>query len=239
MNAVSVRNLNVRFDNQVILERLSFNIPQKSITAIIGPNGSGKTTLLKAMLGLIPYQGEVLILGKEISQSFEKIAYVPQRFSFDKSFPITVDEFLNLEISKQGRKKSNINTKLKEVGMEKSGQQLLGQLSGGQLQRVLIAKSLLNNPKILFLDEPAAGIDLKGERSFYELIKHLNEEHGVTIILVSHEMDIVYNYATSVVCLNKQMLCFGKPKKVLTDQMLKQLYDENITLYQHKVDKHG
>ncbi len=236
MNAVSTDNLTVRYGDQVILDRLSFAIPQKSITAIIGPNGSGKTTLLKALLDLIPHQGTVRILGTALRHARSDIGYVPQRFTFDASFPITVTEYISLAQNKKDQ--TAIDTQLTEVGMQNQNQQLLGQLSGGQLQRILVAKALVNQPKILFLDEPAAGIDISGERNFYELIQHLNEEHGVTILVVSHEIDIVYKYATQVICLNKQMLCMGKPQEVLTSDTLKNLYGQETSLYQHAYDKH-
>lgn len=239
MPAVSVKKLTVKYDNRVILDNLSFDIPEGSITAIIGPNGSGKTTLLKALLGLIPYKGTVEILKTTSAQARTKIGYVPQRFTFDKSFPITVKEFLSFTLPANTKDKNTlIDCQLQEVGMFSEKDNILGALSGGQLQRVLIARALLNNPKIIFLDEAAAGIDVKGERNFYDLIKHLNEKHGVTIIFISHEIDIVHSYATQVLCLNRQMLCFGRPDEVLNETNLKQLFDANISLYQHKYHKH-
>ncbi len=236
MNVASVKNLTVKYGHHLILDNLSFTILEKSITAIIGPNGSGKTTLLKAMLDLIPFQGTVRILGTSLRQARSDIGYVPQRFSFDTSFPITVTEYLTLAQKKKNQ--SAIDTQLEEVDMRDRSQQLLGELSGGQLQRVLVAKALLNQPRILFLDEPAAGIDIGGERNFYELIQHLNQTHGVTILVVSHEIDIVYKYATQVLCLNKRMLCMGKPREILTSDTLRQLYGQEASLYQHAYDKH-
>jgi zinc transport system ATP-binding protein len=238
MDAISVNNLSVELGRNKILTQLSFNIPEKSITAIIGPNGCGKTTLMKAMLGLIPYTGEVMVLNTSVKKALDHISYVPQRFNFDRTFPITVNEFLHLEPNSKYRSTTNIKEKLKEVGMQNSEDNLLGVLSGGQLQRILIAKALLNNPSVLFMDEPAAGIDIKGERNFYELIQHLNKEHNVTIILVSHEIDIVYRYATHVVCLNKKVLCFGKPTDILTSDTIKKLYNEDVEIYQHLSHKH-
>ncbi|MFC1687700.1 metal ABC transporter ATP-binding protein [Patescibacteria group bacterium] len=238
MIAVSVKNLSIHFNGVKVIENLTFDIPVKSISAIIGPNGCGKTTLIKAILGLIPYSGSVSILNKKPSEILKKIGYVPQRFTFEKTFPITIKEFLELE--HRGHKNVNrkILEKLNEVGMSSTHNKLLGQLSGGQLQRVLIAKALLNEPEILFLDEPAAGVDIKGERNFFELLKHLNKDHGVTIVFISHEVDIVHKYATQVLCLNKKLICIGKPHDILTDKTLKELYDINITLYKHDYQKH-
>ena len=204
-----------------------------NICAVIGPNGSGKTTLLKAILGLIEIKaGEIEILGKKINEVLENISYVPQRFAFDKTFPITVAEFMELSFRK-GVNKKIVNERLQEVDMLKFTNYLLGSLSGGQLQRVLIARSLLNNPKILFWDEPASGIDIGGEKTFYQLAKHLNEVHKITIILVSHELDIVYKFANQVICLNKKLICQGVPEKILTSESIKELYGP-VSLYKHE-----
>lgn len=238
MNVIKTENLTVRYDDRVILDRLTFGIPEGSITAIIGPNGSGKTTLLKALLNLIPFEGKIEIFGRPLPEVRQFIGYVPQRFQFDKTFPITVQEFMSLEPQKAKVTKEQIDSSLIEAGMSDAHDVQLGKLSGGQLQRVLIAKTLLKHPRLLFLDEPSAGIDIQGERNFYDLVQHLNQRHQVTVILVSHEIDIVHSYATQVICLNKQMLCIGKPHDILTDKTLKLLYDDNISVYQHKFHKH-
>jgi len=233
MKIVEVKNLTVSYDNNIVLSNISFEIEAGSICAIIGPNGSGKTTLLKAILGLIEIkQGEIKILGKNIKQVLDKISYVPQRFSFDKTFPITVEEFMALSLAKDGSRKL-IAEKLQELEMHKTKNQLLSELSGGQLQRVLIARSLLNNPKILFWDEPISGIDIGGERTFYQLAKHLNQDHKITIVLVSHELDVVYKFANQVVCLNKKLICQGLPEKVLTPDKISELYGP-VSLYKHQ-----
>lgn len=238
MAAVSVKNLSIHFNGVKVIQNLTFDIPKKSISAIIGPNGCGKTTLIKAMLGLIPYSGSVSIFNKKPSEILKRIGYVPQRFTFEKTFPITIKEFLELEHRGHKNVNKKILEKLNEVGMSATHNKLLGQLSGGQLQRVLIAKALLNEPDILFLDEAAAGVDIKGERNFFELLKHLNKDHGVTIVFISHEVDIVHKYATQVLCLNKDLICIGRPNDVLTDKTLKELYNVNITLYKHTYNKH-
>ncbi len=237
MPAIQVKNLTAKYGDLIILDKLSFSIENNSICAVIGPNGSGKTTLLKAMLGLIPFSGEVLILNNKPSAVRPNLAYVPQRFTFDKTYPITVAEFLKLSLD-NGHKNADVNIYLKEVGLLNSEKKLLGELSGGQLQRILIARALVNEPKIIFFDEPAAGIDISGERNFYDLIKHLNQEHGLTVVLVSHEIDIVFQYATQVICLNKKLICTGRPQKVINNETLKSLYGQDIALYHHKYPKH-
>ncbi len=237
MLAVQVKNLTVKYGNLTVLERLNFTVEEKSICAVIGPNGSGKTTLLKALLGLIPSDGEISILDKKPSLARQDIAYVPQRFSFDKTYPITVGEFLKLSLDDKHRN-SDTNIPLKEVGLSGKQDLILGKLSGGQIQRVLIARALVNEPKIIFFDEPVSGIDITGEKNFYDLIKHLNTEHDVTVVLVSHEIDIVFQYASQVICLNRKLICTGKPENVINENTLKSLYSQDVALYQHKYPKH-
>ncbi len=233
MKVVEVKNLTVAYDNNVVLHDISFDIEAENICAVIGPNGSGKTTLLKAILGLAPIEeGKIKIFGKTIKEALSQISYVPQRFTFDKTFPITVEEFMALSLRPRN-KKNLIDEKLNELEMLEVKNQLLGSLSGGQLQRVLIARSLLNDPLILFWDEPISGIDIGGERTFYQLARHLNQDHKITIILVSHELDVVYKFANQVVCLNKKLICQGVPEKVLTSEKIAELYGP-ISLYKHQ-----
>jgi len=216
-----------------ILQDVSFSIPQGSIAAIIGPNGSGKTTLLKILLGfLFPQQGKVWILGKTPQQARGDVAYVSQRFSFDKSFPITVLEFLQLSHPQCAKEK--IVQYLSHLKIAETLNMKLGSLSGGQLQRVLIERAMLGDPKILFLDEPAAGIDIGGEQPFYELVLHLHREHGSTVIMVSHELDVVANYAGLVLCLNRKLVCQGKPEQALSPETLRELYGKEVALYHHR-----
>ncbi len=219
--------------DEPILQDVSLSIPQGSIAAIIGPNGCGKTTLLKVLLGFLsPQTGMVRVLGKTPQQARGEVAYVPQRFTFDKSFPITVLEFLQLSHPDSSQEK--IAQYLGHLDIAETLRMKLGSLSGGQLQRVLIERSMLGDPKILFFDEPAAGIDVAGEQTFYELVLHLHREHGCTIVMVSHELDVVANFADLVLCLNHKLICQGKPEHVLTPDTLKRLYGKDVGLYQHK-----
>jgi len=228
---IQTKGVSVSFGSNEVLRNISLTVNKGEIVALIGPNGSGKSTLIKAILGLVDYSGEIKILNQPTKKILGRIGYVPQHFAFDKTFPLTVVEFLTLSCSKQTI--TNIPHALKEVEMSRQSDQLLGELSGGQLQRVLIARALLNQPEILFLDEPTTGIDIEGEKDFYEIISHQNKEHGVTIVMISHEINMVYKFATQIICLNKDLLCMGAPKDTITDEVLRQLYGEQVEITKH------
>jgi len=230
--AIEVKNLTVSYNNDQVLEDISLSIPKGSIAVIIGPNGSGKTTLLKAMLGLVSAtSGSVSVLGSTPDKVVGKVGYVPQRFDFDKTFPITVSEFLRFSCPTCSEEKfTEYLTHLEIKSMENA---LIGNLSGGQLQRVLIVRAMLHQPEILYLDEPASGIDIGGEKNFFQLISHIHKEHGTTIVMVSHEIDFVYSFADQVICVNRQLLCSGTPPQALTPEMLRKLYGKDITAYPH------
>jgi len=210
---------------------VSFSVMEGSITMLIGPNGSGKTTLLKGMVGLLqPQQGTVFIHGKKPKDVRHSIGYVPQRMDFDHSFPITVMEFLQ---SSYGGSWQEIEDVLESLDSGHLMQSLIGTLSGGQLQRILIARSLLGKPKILFLDEPVSGIDVGGEENFYELMKEIQRRHRVTIVMVSHEIHLVSQIADQVVCVNQKMLCNGAPAEILSSEVIDSLYGHKVSSYTH------
>ena len=214
---------------QMALENINAVITEGEIVSIIGPNGSGKTTLIKCILGLLPYTGRILLFEKESKKAFADIGYVPQRFSFDRHFPLTVAELLKLA----SQDKKDIAASLREVDMHKCIHHKLGELSGGQLQRVLIARAIVNRPKLLILDEPTSGIDREGESNFYEIIKAQNQTYGTTVVMVSHEINMVYAYATQVICLNKSLICAGSPREVITKDSMARLYGENVAAQKH------
>jgi zinc transport system ATP-binding protein len=230
---IQVKNLSVVYGHQTILSHVSFDVKHGEIAAVIGPNGSGKTTLIRAILGLIPFDGEILIDGQLPSHVRSHVGYVPQRFRFDPDFPITVREYLDL--SKTHVHKYEYAHKLKEVGLETSIlHKPLGSLSGGQLQRVLIAQATIDHPTLLILDEPSTGIDIVGEEQFYELLKSQRDQHGTTVILVSHDIAVVSNVVDQVICVNKRLVCFGPPRQALTQEKLSELYGKkDASLYSH------
>jgi len=229
---IKIDHLSVRYDGQEVLKDLSLNIQKGEIIAVIGPNGSGKTTFIRAILGLIPYQGMIQIDGQPVKASLTKIGYVPQAFSFDRSIPMTVGEFLTLSFKKVPSRK--LKHALLEVDMRQYENHLIGSLSGGQFQRVLIARSILNDPLILVLDEATSEIDMAGSKSFYDIIAHLNKVHETTVILVSHEIQMIYKFADHIICLNRELICYGKPKEAITKEVLERLYGQDIRFQEHR-----
>lgn len=231
--AIFAENVSIKYGENTVVDNVSFSIEQGKIAAIVGPNGSGKTTLMKAILGLVPSRGEIIVLGQHLHDVRSRIGYVPQRFTFDRDFPITVEEFLNLARSNQCAV-SRITTVIKEVGLTPLVlHKHLGNLSGGQLQRVLIAQAILHDPAILFLDEPATGIDVVGETAIHDVIEHLNKEHGTTVLMVSHDIAMISTLVDQVLCLNKKLLCSGPPKKALTQKSLGDLFGSHHSFYEH------
>lgn len=230
--AVEVNNVSFSYEkgNDVVKD-ISFSIPEKSTTMLIGPNGSGKTTLLKLMVGLlVPTSGDVQVYGDKPKDKRDSIGYVPQKLYFDQTFPITVMEFL--QFSSNGSQEDILKV-LENLGIKELAQSLIGALSGGQLQRTLIVRSLLGNPKILFLDEPVSGIDAGGEQNFYDLIRDVKEKHNVTVVMVSHEVHLVSRIADQVICINKEMLCSGSPDQALLPEVVEKLYGKDVSLYKH------
>lgn len=230
---IKAENLNFQYGNFPVLKDISFSVGKGEIISLIGPNGSGKTTLLKLIIGVLePSSGRVRIDGKKPLEIRSHIGYVPQKFDFDRNIPLSVREFMALnECGHRGHGRENISKKLSEVGLEKSEDKKLGELSGGQFQRVMIARALLHEKDILAFDEPLAGIDIAGGSTIYDLITRLNREKKVTTLIVSHELNVVNRYSSYVLCLNNKICCMGKPAEVLTPETIKSLYGEQAGLY--------
>jgi len=231
---LKVENLSVEFNDHQVIKDLNFSVNKGDVLAIVGPNGAGKSVLFRALLGLIPYFGNINWAPNI------KVSYVPQRFNIDREIPLSVAEFFKFKTTNNEK----IINALREVGLsdpqhddfhlkEHVLKQRLGWLSGGQMQRVLIAWAMLDNPDVLLFDEPTSGIDIGGEETIYNLLKKLNEDHKMTILLISHELNIVYKYATSVMCINKEMICYGAPNEVLDPAALAKLYGGHASFYKH------
>jgi zinc transport system ATP-binding protein len=232
MSFIDVKNMTVTFGGNAIVRDVTFGLDRGDVASIIGPNGSGKTTLVRAMLGLVAHSGEVLLEGRPLRNQLGRVGYVPQRFDFDRTFPLSVNEFLELPVARPDAKwREEV---LREFSVDILLQKKLGTLSGGQMQRVLIASALLKKPEILILDEPTSGVDVEGVASFYELVRHINVEHKMTVLLISHEVNMVSTTSTKVVCLNKDLVSCGEPRKAITPETLEKLYGEDFELRQHK-----
>ncbi len=241
--AVEVRGLRVNFGDVAVLRGVNLRVPQGQIVALIGPNGSGKTTLLRCLLGLQKFsEGEVKIFGeRNLDKALPRVGYVPQRLSLERSFILSVREFLALRL-RQTRNwffKSHreldelIKPSLVHIGVENILDRPIAQLSGGQLQRVLIAFALLHKPELLLLDEPTAGVDTPGEETFYDLIASVQRQQKLTVILVSHDLSMVYSHASRVYALNGVICCEGPPEQVMNAESLKQAYGIHATPYAH------
>jgi zinc transport system ATP-binding protein len=235
MNTIlSVRNLTVNLEGRRILAGLSFEIHAGDMLAVIGPNGSGKTVLLRTLLHMLPYQGNIQW------RHGARIGYVPQRVAADRQLPLNVNDLLNakahfLKLSQAEVERVASVTNLTAELLYTN----IGILSGGQFQKVLIAVALLGQPNVILFDEPTASLDELTEERVYELLHLLKEEHGITVVLVSHDLSVVYRYATMVLCIGKAAACFGPPKEVLTPEALEALYSAPPKYYQHLWDHHG
>jgi zinc transport system ATP-binding protein len=224
------KNLSVVFDEQKIFEQVSFEVKEEEALAVIGPNGAGKTVLLKALLGIVPLASGTIEWAENL-----KIGYLPQRFQVDKYLPMTVREFLSLKPEPQS--KTKIEEVIKTVALPKTIlNSALAHVSSGQMQKILLAWAILDNPKIILFDEPTENIDPVSEESIYHLLHHLQDKLGVAMIIVSHDLNVVYKYANQVLCLNKKMICYGEPMKTLTTQTLGELYGDHAYFHHHHPD---
>ena len=234
MAILEVKNLSVRYGEEQALEDVSFSVNKGEAIAVIGPNGSGKTTLLRALIGALPFKGEVMI------EQGISIGYVPQKLDVERNLPLTGEEFLNLarpltpERSDGGRAAYSTKEIAEMVGLPLSYlQKSLSAFSSGEFQRLLMGFALKNRPALLLFDEPTASVDVAGQETIYELLHRLQDTDQFATILVSHDLTTVYQYATKVLSLNKRQISFGSPEEVLTPEGLEKLYGGGRRFYHH------
>ncbi|MZR29848.1 ATP-binding cassette domain-containing protein [Sneathiella litorea] len=226
------RRVSVIRDGKTILEDVSLSIGEKDFITIIGPNGAGKSMLLKCMMGFYaPSEGEV------VRRAGLKIGYVPQRLVADHTVPISVRRFLTL---RKKAPKAVLQKVAQETGIEEILQQPIHVLSGGELQRVLLARALLDDPDILVLDEPAQNLDVTGQLAFYKLIEKIYAERDVSILMVSHDLHLVMSSTREVVCLFHHICCHGEPNMVTRDPEFISLFGNDMArlmaVYNHSHD---
>jgi zinc transport system ATP-binding protein len=241
---LAVKNVSLAFDGNVILENINFEVKAGDYLGIIGPNGGGKTTLLKIMLGLLkPQTGQVELQGDNIYKSSNRhqVAYVPQRSASDSyAFPATVAEIVmsgrtaNCGLLSMTSKSdvATVKRAMKLVDINYLAHRRVGTLSGGERQRVMIARALASDPMILMLDEPTTFVDAPSQENFYEFLSKLNSQ-GLTVVMVSHDIDAIAHEVTSVLCLNRHLICHGPAKDILKKSNLEKMYANTPVLHHH------
>jgi len=234
MSLVQVEGLSVRYGARTALSRVSLRVEPSEIVTIVGPNGSGKTSLLRAIIGAIkPFQGRVVKAGSL------KIGYVPQKLHIDETLPITVSRFLKLS---GGVTAADIDYTLTQAGVPELEKAQLSQLSGGQFQRVLLARALIAKPDLLLLDEATQGLDQRGSASFYQQIEIVRQDTGCAVLMISHELHVVMSASDRVICLNGHVCCEGTPAVVASAPEYRALFGTGtggaLALYRHEHD-HG
>lgn len=235
-NPIDVTNITVAYQNKKVVESVSVSIEPGKITGIIGPNGAGKSTFLKAVIGLIKTEsGEVNVAGQPLDAIRKKIAYVEQRSGIDLTFPINVDEvvllgtFPKLGLFRRPKKeqKEKVMECLKQVKMDDFAKRQIGNLSGGQLQRVFIARALAQEADVIFLDEPFVGIDMISEKVIVDLLKELRNQ-GKTIVIVHHDLHKTKEYFDNLIILNKKLIAEGSVKQTFIAENIQKAYGESM-----------
>ncbi len=229
---IRLENVSFSYNHQPVLEDVNLSVSPGDFLAVIGPNGSGKTTLMKIILGLLSaHSGRVEVLGGHPQDVARSIGYVPQQYDFKPDFPITVEQVVLMGLAHASRTgwrynaddKKRAAAALEQVEMQELGARRIGELSGGQIQRVIIARALVAGPRLLLLDEPTSNIDPHGTFCFYEFLSDLNK--FITIVIVSHDIHIVTSKVKSVACVNQRLFYNSRPE--LTPEMLTLMYGEH------------
>ena len=232
MTLIAAEGLDVRLGQAAVLTGVTLQVRPAEIVTILGPNGSGKSTLLRALLGIIPATG-----GRVVRQAGLRVGYVPQRLTIDRSLPMTVRRFLSLP---QRCSDVQATAALARVGLPGLQRQQMTELSGGQFQRVLLARALLSDPQLLVLDEPTQGLDQPGEAAFYRLIAEVRGSTGAAVLMVSHDLHVVMAASDRVICLNGHICCEGTPRVVSNAPEYRALFGLGtmgaLALYQHEHD---
>lgn len=237
-SVIKIKNLDFSYGGPKILENIEIDIQRNEFIGMVGPNGSGKTTLLKIIMGVLaPDKGTVKVLDNPPSQAVKEIGYMPQFASFSRNFPISVEE--TVLMGRLGKTSSiGFFNKADKLAAEKAmndvevldlRKRVIGSLSGGQLQRVLIARALTCEPQIMILDEPTANVDMKVEKDIFDLLKQLNEK--ITIIVVTHDIGFISQYIDRVACINRTLICH--PTSELTGETIENMYGAHMHMVHH------
>jgi len=241
---VTLHDLHVRLGGREILKGVNASLTAGRITALVGLNGSGKTTLLRALVKEVPYTGQVIFrCGHDHTHPTpEHVGYVPQKLRIETNLPLTVYDLFGLALQRRplflgvGRSvRARMKRMLDRVGIGHLLDEPVEKISGGELQRVLLALALDPDPELLLLDEPAAGIDFKDQQPFYDLIGEFNHKYGVTVLMVSHDLSVVSKLAHQVLCLEDgRIQCQGPPREILTGEVLARTFGGEKAVYLHE-----
>ncbi len=233
LSHVQLEHFTVRRGRDVLVEDVSLSLCCGQLTALIGSNGAGKTTLIRALLGEIPYQGRLSYLdheGKPMRRP--RIGYVPQQLDFDRSIPMTVTDFLlaartrtPVWLARPASAARQVQALLNQMDVGELGGRKLGELSGGELQRVLLALALDPMPDLLILDEPVSGVDIRGLDMFYQRLDELRQAHHLTILLVTHDMAMVRRYADQVALIRRRLLALGPADEVFNHPAYRSVFE--------------
>ncbi len=227
--ALEVSHLTVAFGKTTIIDDLTFDVEAGTALAIIGPNGSGKTVLFKALIGALPAEGVIRWAPDT------RIGYVPQKLDIERDLPLTGLEFLRARAEIAGVSRTEASRALDLVDLpSETAAQPIGTLSGGQFQRLLVAFALMGRPTVLLFDEPTAGVDEPGQEEIYGLFARLKKEEGLTLLIISHELTLVYRNADNVLCLSRRRAWLGPPVSVLTPERLQEAYGAPAHFHVHE-----
>lgn len=264
MNALDVSDVSIRYNGQLAVDKINFTVKEGDLLGIVGPNGAGKTTLFRAILGLQNYIGSIKIFGYEGRNYYPLlplVGYVSQKVAFEQNFPATVQEVVSMGLLSEkkslrgaillqncGYEWNRIYKKLEKdsdkvlevlrtVGLESLKDRRIGELSGGELQRVFIAKALVKDPVLLILDEPVTGVDVDAQNKFYNLMQTINKENKITIVWSSHDLEAISKLTNKVACMNRKLFFHGEKEEFFSNKELLKTYAESaMQMHMHDHD---
>ncbi len=264
MNVLEVADVSIKYNGYPAVDKINFSVKEGDLLGIVGPNGAGKTTLFKAIIGLQNYTGSIKLFGyegKDYHPLLPLIGYVSQKVNFEQNFPATVQEIVSMGLlpekklakgaillqncgyvwnrvyNKLEKDSDKVLRTLKTVGLESLKDRRIGDLSGGELQRVFIAKALVKDPVLLILDEPVTGVDMEAQSKFYNLLKTINKENKITIVWSSHDLEAISKLANRVACMNRKLFFHGEKEEFFSNKELLKTYAESaMQMHMHNHD---
>lgn len=264
MNVLQVHNVSISYNGHMAVDKINFDVQEGDLLGIVGPNGAGKTTLFRAILGLQSYTGTINLFGyeeKEYHPLLPLVGYVSQKVNFEQNFPATVQEVVAMGLlpekkllrgakllqnrgctwnriyKKIGKDGDRAVEALKTVGLEALKDRRIGEISGGELQRVFIAKALVKDPVLLILDEPVTGVDVEAQTKFYNVLRKINTENKITIVWSSHDLEAISKLANRVACMNRKLFFHGEKEEFFSNKELLKTYTESaMQMHMHHHD---